>query len=529
MTTNNYVIILILHFILLLVIGCDAFRLIDYELQPLTASGTEPFICTDSTAFAIETSAERCLMNRCAEYVIEVGFGYSNCTESNGIRISGGLSDVVDGTSDDNTSSADTCIKNTLESDVCKQLFLVDIPNLLSMTVSNKVPAPSVAPVASPPSSLIPAAPIIAPVASPTFPSIPVASPTSAPTPTLAPTILIVEAPVLAPIVSTQKPVNLPATSTPVNTPTSVSTNPVISSLSPTTLKSAGSNSSESENAALTAVYALSAVTAVLLGFLIFYFSKRKYVTTKSDRGPLDTTDTALDNEDDTELGNQPPTIQLYSNSDTPYDFERLTTDAISKMVDDKVALKKKKNTARQLEFINDSSPYMNHDNVVPEDDELSSDSSTLFDVNGNGGDGEDDDAESSMYYESQGEEDDEEGTELDLDETLQSSFRSQQLNMDNDKVGNDDDVDNESIQQSTISSLGASADNFGENTSSHKLMEWIKKSPLIPAEAKASVVAAVAAEVIEKRSSPPSPATVPISPTTTKSWSDDTSGRQSW
>jgi hypothetical protein len=145
-----------------------------------------------------------------------------------------------------------------------------------------------------------------------------------------------------------------------------------------------------------------------------------------------------------------------------------------------------------------------------------------LFDLNGRNGY---DDAASSVFYESQGEEDDEDGTEMELDGTWGPNESS--VVSDNMKEGNNDE---ESMIGSTISSLGASGvENFGENPSPQQFMEWIKKSPLIPAAAKASIVAAAVAEVAAAEDKKPttSPITLPLNFNDTVN--SDTSGRQSW
>lgn len=62
--------------------------------------------------------------------------------------------------------------------------------------------------------------------------------------------------------------------------------------------------------------------------------------------------------------------------------------------------------------------------------------------------------------------------------------------------------------------------------------MEWIKKSPLIPAAAKASVVAAVELETLERNSPLPSLVTIPggsVPVVKIRNNTDDSSGWRSW
>jgi hypothetical protein len=289
-----------------------------------------------------------------------------------------------------------------------------------------------------------------------------------------------------------------------------------------TTSNDMKSSSSGIPSAAMGAVYGLAAATALLLGFLLFSQIKKRNTAQKSSsatsRGPLDITDTAFDNDDDVESGKRQATI---NESVLTSDTELFKNKAQSTGIDDSAHSERFVDSARAYLFANDDTA-VNIDTDVLEDDELSSGSSTLFDVTGRN----DDDAESSVFYESQGEEEDEDGTEVELDGT----WGPDETTVISTDMQKEDEDDEESVQGSTISSLGASRDSFGPNQSPRQFMEWIKKSPLIPAAAKASVVAAAAAEadVLRKMSPPPSPVTLPANPSSSRS-SGDGSGRRSW
>jgi hypothetical protein len=497
---------------LLLLVCCgltssNAFRLIEFELRPTITPGAAPFTCIDSIATAIEKTAEICLVDHCTEYVSEISFSYSSCTAENNIEIAGGVSVNNNGTVVFDTIIADTCINNRLESEECKDLFAVEIPDLSSISFVTdsllETSTPTRAPTRTPPSA--------------------VNTPVLTSSPTFVPTNGV--------IMSTGKPSNAPAQEqatpsavgrtiapTMVKAPTNESSSPVTSG--EVNSQSKGNNSIRYS----AAVFTLAGVTALLVIYLIATKMKKRRngqkSTTIAGRGPLDTTDTAFDNDDDVELGGK----QL----DLPQSERATSTSRKSNKADlpnsrsltNENQLDGFIGSAHTLESADENIEY--NGSLVPEDDELSSDSSTLFDVNGRNCY---DDCDSSVFYESHGEEEDEEGTEVELDGTWgpdESSVNSGGMDRGDDQE--------ESVKGSTISSLGASGvDNFSSNPSPHQFMEWIKKSPLIPAAAKASIVAAAAAEAatIEKMSPPPSPSTLPINFDMTVN--SDTSGRQSW
>ena len=124
------------------------------ELQPTT---TISFTCTESIASGIEMAAETCLLNQCTEYITEISFSYSNCTTQNNIAISGGVSVVNEGTIVYDPVETDTCVNSVLESDLCKELFLVVLPNLSSMKFASQylpeTSVPSMTPLLSTPNS----------------------------------------------------------------------------------------------------------------------------------------------------------------------------------------------------------------------------------------------------------------------------------------------------------------------------------------------------------------------------------------
>ena len=66
-------------------------------------------------------------------------------------------------------------------------------------------------------------------------------------------------------------------------------------------------SNSNKNTVALGAVFALTGVTILLLGYLLVGTLKKRQNGNKisSDRGPLDTTDTAFDNDEDPEIGNR--------------------------------------------------------------------------------------------------------------------------------------------------------------------------------------------------------------------------------
>lgn len=231
---------------------------------------------------------------------------------------------------------------------------------------------------------------------------------------------------------------------------------------------------------------------------------------------PLDTTDTAYD--EDVEIGKLPvllPTDIEHSDRQPDGLYEGAVSESFVE-------------SSHSYVFSENDGAFANFEegeSIVPEEDELSSGSSTLFDVNGNH---DDEDGDSSVFYESHGDEDDEDGTEVEM--TLEGTWDPEEdtTNL----VRAMEQEDEEADQGSMISSLGASADHFGGTPSPQQFMEWIKKSPLIPAAAKASVVAAVELEAMDRRSPPPSPITVPGGPVHTKnrrSSNDDASGWRSW
>ncbi len=484
---------------------CVAFRLFEFELRPTTTSS---FTCSENIASAIEIAAEKCLLNQCTEFITEVSLSYSSCTAQNNMALSGGVSDATDGTIVYDPIEADTCVNNVLASDSCKELFLVVIPNLSSMTFSSQylpeTPAPTSAPVTSAPiSPSVDGAPTSAvtvpPSRAPTqiLSLLPSISATVSSQPTAAPTIQMSNKPSTSPLMTpTKSPVVV------VGDNSSVATN------APT---NDDESKSKKNTVALGAVFALTGVTILLLGYLLVSTLKNRRNGDKGTIGPLDTTDTAFEHDEDPEMGNR-KVMQISSKLSSFQDVRN--------------------STAVPQESYNISSHAVvyegenvniteNNDSLILEDDELSSDSSTLFDVNGRN---RYDDAESSVFYESQGDEDDEDGTELDgtwgPDE---SSVISEGLKSDKDE---------ESVIGSTISSLGASGvENFGENPSPQQFMEWIKKSPLIPAAAKASIVAAAVAEVAagEDRKPAQSPVTLPLNFDATVHSDASGTGMQSW
>ena len=491
---------------------CAAFRLVEFELRPTT---TSTFTCTEDIARDIEMAAETCLLNQCKEYITEISFSYSNCTTENTISISGGVSVVNEGTIVYDPVLTDTCVNNILESDVCKEFFIVAIPNLSSMGfASDYVPETSV-PTKAPTTS--------SPTKSPTTSS-PFSTPTGG-TPIMTslqpiPTTKIPSSPF--PTTTSSQPTVAPS----IQLSSKPSTNALaIPSKSPEMLVSGvtrAPNSSEKSKSnkntvAIGAVFALTGLTIVLLGYLLVSTLKKRQngSKTSTDRGPLDTTDTAFDNDEDPELGNRLAVQRLnpLSNVLTETSSKNTTT-----------PLESYNSSIRTTEFEGGNVDiYDNNDSLILEDDELSSGSSTLFDVNGRNGY---DDAASSVFYESQGEEDDEEdGTEIELDGTWgpdESSLVSDTL-----KGGEEDE---ESLVGSTISSLGASGvENFGENPSPQQFMEWIKKSPLIPAAAKASIVAAAVAEVAATEDGNPATSSVTLPLNFSSTVNSDASGRQSW
>jgi hypothetical protein len=230
-------------------------------------------------------------------------------------------------------------------------------------------------------------------------------------------------------------------------------------------------------------------------------------------RGSLDTTDTAVD--DDVEMGKQPglsPSTLEHSIANQHHDGDDVYAESYL-------------DSDRPYGFSEDEFDEDEGESDVPEDDELSSGSSTLFDVNGRPGE---DDCDSSVFYESPGEEDDEDEDETDIEVTLGDTWGigENTTNLSRDM----DQEDEASNQGSIISSLGASADHYGGPPSPYHFMEWIKKSPLIPAAAKASVVAAVELENLERRSPPRSSVTVPGGPVVRATTNtDDASGWRSW
>lgn len=480
-----------------------AFRLVEFELRPTT---TTSFTCTENIASEIEMAAENCLLNQCTEFITEISFSYSNCTSRNSIAISGGVSVVNEGTIIYDPIETDTCVKSILESNLCKENFLVLLPNLSSMAFTSQyLPGtlvPTKAPATSSPTGTEPTIYAPQPLSSTFMPSLLPSPETESSQPTTAPSIQLSIKPSIATL------------TIPTKSPEMVISNPV---------SSIDQSKSNKNAVALGAVFALTGVTVLLLGYLVVStLKKREKDKSSIDRGPLDTTDTAFENEDDPEVGNR-QVLQGFHPSTT----------AVAELSNNSSFRHVSKNSLVPLESYSNSTHTFqsddeniivadNNDSLVLEDDELSSDSSTLFDLNGRNGY---DDAASSVFYESQGEEDDEDGTEMELDGTWgpdESSVMSGRI-----KEGDDD---GESMIGSTISSLGASGvENFGENPSPQQFMEWIKKSPLIPAAAKASIVAAAVAEVAaaEDRKPSPSPVTLPLNFNATMN--SDASGRQSW
>ena len=486
--------------------ACVAFRLFEFELRPTTTSS---FTCSESIASAIEIAAEKCLLNQCTEFITEVSLSYSSCTAQNNIALSGGVSDASEGTIVADPIQADTCVNNVLESDSCKELFLVVIPSLSSMTFSSQylpeTPAPTSVPVISSPispsaggapTSAVTSPPSRAPTQIPSL--LPSFSVTVSSQPTAAPTILMSNRPSTSALMTpTKSPVEL------------VGDNSSAATDAPT---NDDDSKSKKNTVALGAVFALTGVTVLLLGYLLVSTLKSRKRGDKGeiDRGPLDTTDTAFEHDEDPEMANRQ--VMLSSKVSSFQDVRKST--AVSQ---------ESYNTSSHAVVYEGENVNIteNNDSLILEDDELSSDSSTLFDVNGRNGY---DDAESSVFYESQGDEDDEDGTELDgtwgPDE---SSVVSEGLK---------GEKDEESMIGSTISSLGASGvENFGENPSPQQFMEWIKKSPLIPAAAKASIVAAAVAEVAasEDRQPAQSPVTLPLNFDATVHSDTSGTGMQSW
>ena len=499
--------------ILFLICGlkaCDAFRLVEFELRPTTSTS---FTCTESIASGIEMAAETCLLNQCTEYITEISFSYSNCTTQNNIAISGGVSVVNEGTIVYDPVETDTCVNSVLESDLCKELFLVVLPNLLSMKFASQYLPETSLPTKAPATS----SPISPPVGGePTMTTLQPLSPTQMPS--LLPSLNTLSTqPSTAPSIQLSSKPSTAISKIPTKSPVGVVNNPVASA--PSSIDKSKSNKN---TVAVGAVFALTGLTILLLGYLfVSNLKKRGKDKSSTDRGPLDTTDTAFENDDDPEVGNRQVQQSFHPLATTA----TVTTKATSSRRVSKnalVPLESYNNSTHTVEPEDENVNMDNNDSLVLEDDELSSDSSTLFDLNGRNGY---DDAASSIFYESQGEEDDEDGTEMELDGTWgpeESSVVSERL-----KEGDDD---GESMIGSTISSLGASGvENFGENPSPQQFMEWIKKSPLIPAAAKASIVAAAVAEVTaaEDRKSTSSPVTLPLNFNSTEI--SDNSGRQSW
>ena len=485
-----------------------AFRLFEFELRPTT---TTSFTCTESIASEIEMAAETCLLNQCAKFVSEISFSYSNCTTQNSIAISGGLSVVNEGTIMYDPIETDTCVKSILESDLCRESFLAFIPSLSSMTFVSQHLAETLAPTKAPATS----SPILPPtgadmttaqpISSTRMPSLPPSPGIISSQPTTTPSIQLSSKPSPETLIfSTLSPYK-------------VTSNPVASA--PNRNDEGKSNKNV---VALGAVFALTGLTVLLLGYLVVStMRKREKDKSSTGRGPLDTTDTAFENDDDPEAGNMKvqqsfhPLVTAVTEASNTLSFRHTSKTTL-------VPLESFHNSAHTFQTDDDNVNIAdNSDSLVLEDDELSSGSSTLFDLNGRN---EYDDAASSVFYESQGEEDDEDGTEIELDGTWgpdESSVVSESIK---------EDDDGESMIGSTISSLGASGvENFGENPSPHQFMEWIKKSPLIPAAAKASIVAAAVAEVAaaEDRKPTSSPVTLPLNFNATTN--SDASGRESW
>jgi hypothetical protein len=513
--------VLALVFVLLnVVMLSDAFRLIEFELKPFT---TTTFTCTDTIATSIENTAENCLVNHCAEYIADVAFSYSACTTGNTVSISGGATTVytAGATLNETTLSVDQCIKNTLESDNCLAQLQLVIPNLsLIKFISDSFPeVPTAAPVITPV-----AAPVAAPTRRPTT-SAPIQNPTTTvpvSSPTTTPSIASSLAPSFAPTLFTKPVVNVPNfTSAPTAAPISKAPlpSPVTSiAVVPTVIPTTKEDSS-SRNAAFGAVLGLTAVTAILVGYFAYIQMQKRKATQKTSQEairPLDTTDTAYD--DDVEMGKQPvmlPSTPELSKANRQFDGNDVDAASDSYLDSD-----------RPYPFSEDDLDEDEEgESLVPEDDELSSGSSTLFDVNGRH---DDEDGDSSVFYESPGEEDDEDEDGTDIEVTLEDTWDRGE---DTTNLARDmEQEDDESVQGSIISSLGASADHYGGSPTPHQFMEWIKKSPLIPAAAKASVVAAVELESLERHSPPPSPVTVPIGPVVRKrTITDDASGWRSW
>jgi hypothetical protein len=543
----------------------DAARVVEFLLTPQLALSS--FFCTNDLALAVERAAEDCLAenNPCLSSELStLGFTYSECSNDIGINdsilIRGGLFALGDdvATVPDDT---DDCLVSTLSSPFCSLYFAAAIANLESVTVQladeatpppvklTDTNSPTFAPKITLPRTIAPIAPTLDPTTSP-----PLALTTAPISPiTIAPTALTINIrPTVAPAPSqmtpfpsmSPEPSAAPRTRAPIvtinttNTTTTTSNSGVAAAPIVTDPSLPLSNRAVENDNDTVAYKGIVGAFAGVLGILGVATAalvwKRKQRHTKatavsaptkasdllddnaaaSEDGlkgtslvlgaiPLDPTQTTLSEHDDLDQlehggGNQSTRIREYFGSDHPAS-RPVGTNAV---------------TARRSTVGSRSSTGGGSESI-PENDELSSACSS-FDLN-------DSDGEESSMYESDGGDETSTLEEGGLEQTWegvgggaggsnshrQSSSRPQggpPLRA----AAASEASSNQSAQLDTTGVAGTDRSTEPETerpaaAASKQFMEWLHKSPLIPAAAKASQATTV--------DSPVSPTTLPPAP----------------